>query len=117
MLTFEEFAAYDATLKEQIEALEHEREIRRTEFFEYYQGILETGQKYPAGNYIIGVQRNARFDPAQARRVLSDSDFEMILALKPDGAIAKKVLAPAVYEMTQREFAPKIVVTPVQDAA
>ncbi len=57
---------------------------------------------YPAGDYILRVRENRRFDPALAARSLSAAKVKAISVSKPDSAMAKKVLSGADYEKCQR---------------
>ena len=72
---------------------------------------------YPAGDYILQVQPNRRFDPSLAEALLSESEWDAIQETKPSAAKAKALLAPTEYEMLMKDYPdPKIVIKEVTDA-
>lgn len=96
-------------LKKQIEALEEERR-------ELLDSLGElTPDKYVAGDYILVVSENKRFDEATAKRNLPPHLFEMILKRKPDSALAKAQLEADEYALCQKQFAPKREIKRVED--
>lgn len=64
-------------------------------------GNLEYGT-YPAGRYALQVTPTIRFDAATASRNLTPEEFESILRLKPDAAVAKALLGEERYKATQK---------------
>lgn len=70
---------------------------------------------YVAGNFILRVSPNRRFEAATAKRNLTPEEFEAILKLTPDSALAKAVLDPETYRLCQREYEPKRTIVRVED--
>lgn len=69
---------------------------------------------YPAGDYILKVQTNKRFDPATAKKNLTDAQYQSILKATPNAALAKAVLDDQ-YALTQKEYDPKRTIVAVTD--
>lgn len=63
---------------------------------------------YVEGDLRVKVQRNARFNAAVAKQVLTPEQYEAILDIVPSGTLAKEVLPPAVYRLTQKESTNKV---------
>lgn len=57
---------------------------------------------YVEGDLRVIVGRNARFNAALAKKVLTKEQYESILDIVPSGTLAKEVLPPAVYKETQK---------------
>ena len=55
-----------------------------------------------AGDYILKVTANRRFDAALAQKTLPASTYKKILISKPDTTLAKKYLTGDQYEKAQR---------------
>ncbi|UPU15884.1 hypothetical protein [Stenotrophomonas virus Jojan60] len=106
----------DAPIAQQIYMLElQKRQIERqidTLKAEFRERAIDN---YTAGDFLIQVQRNARFDAALAAQVLTEDEFDQVLVTKPDSARAKDVLSPARYRACQKESAPKVIVTLLPD--
>lgn len=79
-----------------------------------YEDVPE--DKYAAGDYILNVYRQHRFDAAQAARVLTKAKFNSILKPKPDAALAKALLSAQDYEKTLKATSIIVRVTPVTDS-
>lgn len=77
-------------------------------------GTLEA-RNYPAGDYILAVTPNRRFDAATAKRVLPASKFESILTLKPDTTLARKVLDESEYALCQKDHGVRREIKKVED--
>lgn len=59
---------------------------------------------YPAGKFILQVTETRRFNPDYAQRNLTEEEYRLTLATKPDATTAKKALSPASYAKTQRVY-------------
>lgn len=59
---------------------------------------------YAAGDYILKVQPNRRFDARTAEQNLTPEEFALTLATKPDSATAKAKLSPERYALAQRDY-------------
>lgn len=57
---------------------------------------------YVAGDFILKVRENRRFNAAQAKRALSPAEYEKILKTVPDAKIARAVLDEDTFAMTQK---------------
>lgn len=76
-------------------------------------GPLEVRQ-YVAGDYILKVEPNRRFDPATAKKNLTDKQYKSILKATPDSALAKALLDDA-YSLCQKDYEPKRTIVRVED--
>lgn len=106
---FEQTIRRIVLLKESIK----EQEAQVAELFDSL-GELEY-QDYLAGDYILKVQPNVRFDAATARKVLTPEEFESILLPKPDSTLAKKVLGEERFKDTQKLLGARRTIVPVED--
>lgn len=97
-------------IRQQIKDLEKQAAQISQEFF-----TKRDLDNYVEGEFLVSVQRNARFDPALASEVLTDEEYEQVLVTKPDSTKAKDALAPVRYRACQRESTPKVVVTLMPD--
>lgn len=97
-------------LQQNIKALESEVASLKQQHF----GNLEI-DNYTEGDFLVSVQRNARFDPATALRRLTDDEWQSILEYKPDSTRAKDVLPPERYRACQKESTPKVVISLLPD--
>lgn len=77
-------------------------------------GDLEI-KSYPAGDYILKIERNVRFDPVTAKKNLTPEQYASILKATPNSALAKALLDEADYAKAQKEFAPKRTIVAVDD--
>ena len=96
--------------KKQIKALEEE--------VENLYSTLPQSQKvgvYNAGDYLMKVTDNYRFDPATAVKNLPPTKVKLISVSKPDSAQAKKVLSGREYALCQKRYGVKRDVVPVTD--
>jgi len=78
-----------------------------------YEDVPE--DKYAAGNYILSVSRQHRFDAVTAERVLTKAKFNSILKPKPDAALAKAILNAADYAKTLKATSVILQAKPVTD--
>lgn len=62
---------------------------------------------YAGKDYRLVVEVNRRFDAGTAKTSLTKKQYESILKLTPDNALAKATLTPEQYAKCQRVFAPK----------
>lgn len=86
------------TLRQSIKDMEEEvKELAQTHF-----GKREV-DTYVEGPFKVIVGRNARFDPALAKELLSEEEYNSILETKPSGTKAKALLAPGEYQMLQKD--------------
>ena len=69
---------------------------------------------YPAGDFILRVQPNRRFDPATAKKNLTQDQYASILKPTPNAALAKALLDED-YALCQRDYDPKRVIVRVSD--
>ena len=106
---FEADAARIEALKASIEAMTAELKAITSQ----YEDVPE--DKYPAGDFILSVSRQHRFNEAQAARVLTKAKFLSIQKLKADAGLAKAVLAPADYAKTLKPTAAIVTVKRVTD--
>lgn len=97
-------------LQQNIKALESEVATLKQQHF----GNLEI-DNYTEGDFLVSVQRNARFDPGLAMSVLSETEYDAILVERPDSAKAKDILAPARFRQCQKESTPKVVISLLPD--
>jgi hypothetical protein len=99
-------------LKQQIDALEEEADALKKEFF-----AKRDVDTYPEGPFKVVVGRNARFDPALAKALLSEDEYAKILETKPSGTKAKALLSPVEYQMLQKdaEFNKVTITLPEED--
>lgn len=97
-------------IRQQIKDLEKQAAQISQEFF-----TKRDLDNYVEGEFLVSVQRNARFDPALASEVLTDEEYEQVLVTKPDSAAAKDRLAPVRYRACQKEGTPKVVITLLPD--
>ena len=97
-------------LQQNIKALESEVATLKQKHF----GNLEI-DNYTEGDFLVSVQRNARFDPALATKVLSVEEYAQVLTTKPDATLAKDVLSPARFRQCQKESTPKVVISLLPD--
>lgn len=65
---------------------------------------------YVEGPFRVVVGRNARFNAALAKQVLTPEQYESILDIVPSGTLAKEVLPPAVYKETQKVSTNKVTI-------
>jgi len=77
-------------------------------------GQLEVGN-YPAGDFILKVTPNVRFDAATAKKRLTPEEFAAILVPTPNSALAKKVLGDERYPAAQKTYGVKRQIVPVTD--
>lgn len=63
-----------------------------------------TPDKYVAGDFIVEVTPNRRFDEATAKRNLPPETFGRILKPKPDSGLAKALLDDEQYALCQRDY-------------
>lgn len=85
-------------IKAQIKSLEED-----------YKNLLDslgelTPDKYVAGDFIVEVTPNRRFDEATAKRNLPPETFGRILKPKPDSGLAKALLDDEQYALCQRDY-------------
>ena len=106
---FEADAVRITTLKAGIEAMQDELASITAQ----YEDVPE--DKYPAGDYIISVSRQHRFNAALAAQKLTKAKFATILKLTPNAALAKAVLSPADYAKVLKPTAAIVTVKPVTD--
>ena len=85
-------------LRQQIKALETEADTLAKEHF-----AKRDVDTYAEGPFKVVVGRNARFDPALAKALLSEDEYNSILETKPSGTKAKALLSPAEYQMLQKD--------------
>lgn len=97
-------------LQQNIKALQGEVDSLKQEHF----GDLEI-DNYTEGDFLVSVQRNARFDGHVAARVLTPEEWEQVLVTKPDATVAKDRLSPARYRECQKVSAPKVVISLLPD--
>jgi hypothetical protein len=97
-----------ARLKEQIRALE-------AEVKELLDFTVDEEVDIPAGDYIVQVRANRRFDAAEAKKNLSPQEYAAILVPTPNSTAAKKVLGDNYYR-TQKDYGWKKTIVPVEDA-
>ena len=90
-------------LAEQLKALKEERAA-----LEHSLG-LDTGS-YNAGDFIVDVQPQVRFDAATAKKVLSSEDYARICEQKPSATLAKSVLRGYEYEDCQKVIGTRVTV-------
>ena len=109
-LTDDQAAQAIYLIRQQIKDLEKQASELSREFFSN-----RPLDNYATQNFLISVQRNARFDPALAAEVLTDEEYEQVLVTKPDSTKAKDRLAPVRYRACQRESTPKVVITLLPD--
>lgn len=74
-----------------------------------------TPDKYVAGDYVVVVTPNRRFDEATAKRNLPPHLFDLILKPKPDSGLAKANLEPDEYALCQRDYGVKKEIKRVED--
>lgn len=100
-------------IAQRIYLLEQQKKEIETEISDLKDNFrtLEVGTKEALGPFQVSVQRNARFDPTLAAKVLTPTQYASILSTVPDSKKAKEVLPPKDYHRAQKESAPKIVVT------
>jgi len=84
----------------------HEIEVK--DLISTHFSSLHEGESENAGRYIVKATPNVRFDPALARKVLTEEEFESILETAPSSKKAKELLAPVKYAMLQKTFQPTI---------
>lgn len=108
-MNFEADAHRLAVLKASKDAIEAEIKAITSQ----YEDVAD--DKYPAGNYILKVWRQHRFDASTASRVLPKAKFEKILKLMPNAALAKAVLSPQDYAKTLKTTSVIVTVLPVTD--
>ena len=99
-----------AVLKASKEAIEAEMDAIRSK----YENVPE--DKYVAGDYVLKVWRQHRFDAATASRTLTKAKFQSILKLMPNAALAKAVLSPQDYAKTLKSTAVILTPTRITDA-
>ena len=104
-MNFEADAQRLAVLKASKDAIEAEIKAITSK----YEDVAD--DKYAAGNYVLKVWRQHRFDPATASRVLTKAKFEKTLKLVPNAALAKAVLSPQDYAKTLKTTS--VIVTPI----
>ena len=66
-------------------------------------GDLPEGS-YVAGDYLVKATPTKRFDPATAKRNLTDREFKGILKSVPDSALAKAKLDEETYALCQKVY-------------
>lgn len=96
-------------LKQQIDALT----AQRKELHESWD--LTELDTHPVGEWKVAVQRNATFNAEKAKADLTPEEYELTLDVVSTSATAKKNLPPARYLLCQREGAPKIVISRLED--
>lgn len=97
-MDFEDTVAMIYRTKEQIKDLQ--------DTLENLYALLPQSQKagaYPAGEYVLKVRDNYRFDPTTAAQNLPASKVKAISVSKPDSALARRVLSGADYERCQKK--------------
>ncbi len=70
---------------------------------------LEVGQ-YATGSYILKIQENRRFDPAIAKRVLAPDVYNSLCRYVPDTKVAKTELSGNDYRACQKVSGRRIIV-------
>ena len=95
-------------LGKQIKLLEQERSDLLDSL-----GTLEPSN-YPAGEFILKVTPTVRFSEAEARRNLTQEQFDSILKRKPDSALAKAMLGDE-YAKCQKVYGTTRTIVPVED--
>ena len=98
-MDFVDHVAVIARTKSQIKELQDQ--------LENLYAALPQSQKpgsYPAGDYILKVRDNFKFDPATAAKALTDEQVAAISVAKPDATQARKVLSGNDYERCQKRF-------------
>lgn len=98
-----------ARINEQIKLLEQERDDLWEDL-----GDLEV-RDYAAGDYILKVTENRRFDPSLAKKALPATKYKKILKAKPDTALAKAVLEEDEFAACQRVLGVRRQIVPVED--
>ena len=71
--------------------------------------------KYVAGDLILVVSHQERFDPATAQRSLTKAQFASILKPKPDALLARAILPANLYAKTLKPTAKSVTVKPITD--
>lgn len=95
--------------KQQIKDLE--REIA-----DLYESMGELDpDTYVAGDYILKVAVNRRFDPSQAKKALSPAEYKKILKSAPNAALARAVLDEDTFALTQKVIGVRREVVRVED--
>lgn len=97
-------------LKAQIKSAEEEIE----DLFAGFSESTKVGT-YPAGDFILKVEQNKRFDAATAAKTLEKGQLKAISVLKPDSVKAKAILSGNDYAKCQKVFGVKRTVVPVTD--
>lgn len=69
---------------------------------------------YPAGRYILELQRNATFSAPEAKKNLTPEEYASILKPTPNAALAKALLDDR-YVLCQKEGEPKRIIKEVED--
>lgn len=95
-------------LGKQIKALEAQRNDLLDSL-----GALEPSN-YPAGDFILKVTPTVRFNEAEARRNLTQEQFDSILKRKPDSTLAKQMLGDE-YAKCQKVYGTTRTIVPVED--
>lgn len=77
------------------------------------------GDKVPTLNngLKLTMRPTRRFDPATTQAALSPADLKKVSRMTPIAALAKELLAPAVYKQTQRTYGLTITVAMVEGEA
>jgi hypothetical protein len=86
------------TLRQAIKQYEDEVETLAREHF-----AKRPVDTYVEGSFQVVVGRNARFDPALAKELLTDEEYAAIQETKPSGTKAKAILSPVEYQMLQKD--------------
>lgn len=95
-------------LKQQIKALE-------SEVADLLNFVVDEEVDVPAGDYIVQVRHNRRFDAATAKRNLTAEQYASILVAKPDSTVAKRVLSTGDYVAAQADYGWKKTIVPVKE--
>ena len=109
MNNFEADAKRIRTLKESIAAYEAELKDITARYAD------TPDDKYVAGDLILVVSHQERFDPATAQRSLTKAQFASILKPKPDALLAKAILPANLYAKTLKPTAKSVTVKPITD--
>lgn len=109
-MNFEQAVSRIADLKGQIAAQEEEI----ADLFASFPQFSRI-DRYPAGDYIVRVEDNRRFDAATATVSLPRTKLKAISVSKPDAALARKMLSGADYALCQKSFGVKRTIVEVTD--
>ena len=95
--------------KQQIKQIEQE-------VADLYESMGELDpDNYVAGDFILKVAVNRRFDPTQAKKALSPAEYKKILKAAPNAALARAVLDEDTFALTQKVVGVRREVVRVED--